>query len=613
MRPRRLGVTVCFVTILVAGSFLGSSFSAGSVVEAGPTTPSLLYDGTPSAGDVTLPPFTPFTVDVADESTMQLTFWLTGDCTGPFSQTHIFSVRGDEHSVTGDGTNWSFRAYLAADPSVVGPCLAIHFSAAAPTLTPIPSPTPFPTATPTMAPVPLLYVNGVPQTSDITLPSGAAITFTTDPTSAIHFWDGANCVGSPAGSTLMHSYGQGFTSANIFSLRAFEQNNLSNAGVCVNLTWAAAPTSTPTNAPTATATPVPVLTINGSTDSPITVSASGYFNVEFSGIGAVDLYEDGSCNVIRGELGTNPWVEPVANFASDGEAVSFRGFTFGGGTPLTDCRVVNVVDPTVTPTVEPSPTPSDTPTLMPTSTATDTPSDTPTLMPTDTATSIPTDTVTLEPTNTTVPTIEPTSTAIAATSTTEPSPTMATSTATTIPTMAPTTAETGSAAVTLTTGDGGTIPDGAQVCVGTDCQTVGAGVSSAAVSGPTITFGNLDPGTYPVTVTNAAPYQDATGSVDVVAGETASFSIDLQLVPPTQAAASPVVTQTIAPNQPTAPAAAGGPSGGSSGGNTAPPVKSLPNTGSGQTSDNLNLLLLLGAISLVLVFGSLGWRRQRGQ
>jgi hypothetical protein len=145
---------------------------------------------------------------------------------------------------------------------------------------------------------------------------------------------------------------------------------------------------------------------------------------------------------------------------------------------------------------------------------------------------------------------------------------------------------------------------------------VGASVNSAAASGTTLTFASLDPGTYPVTVANASPYQDATGSVDVVAGETAQVSIDLQVVAPTPPAnASPVVTQTAPSAPPTSVSttAPSGPSGGTSGGSAAPAVKALPNTGSGQSSEDPGLFLLLGAISLILAAGSLGWRRRRGR
>ncbi|HEU0164398.1 MAG TPA: hypothetical protein VFQ54_05085, partial [Thermomicrobiales bacterium] len=171
-----------------------------------------------------------------------------------------------------------------------------------------------------------------------------------------------------------------------------------------------------------------------------------------------------------------------------------------------------------------------------------TPTTTPTLEPTETATTAPT----VEPSATTTATIESTATSIATTTPTvgateTPGTVSPTTSASVTPTMEmtaePTTEPTGtgSAAVTLSSSDGGAIPDDAIVCVGDACQSVGSGASAAAVSGTTLSFDALAPGTYPVTVTGAAPYADATASVTIVAGSTSEVAITLQLtVAPTQ-------------------------------------------------------------------------------
>ena len=209
-----------------------------------------------------------------------------------------------------------------------------------------------------------------------------------------------------------------------------------------------------------------------------------------------------------------------------------------------------------------------------------------------------------------MPTTVPSLTVVPSTVTTVPT---VADTATTVPTSVPTgTAETaGAAAVILTTSDGGDVPDTTQVCVGTVCQTVGAGASAAAVSPTTLTFSDLAPGTYPVTVTNDAPYADAASTVTVTAGETAQITITLEAAAaPTTIAtrpgnATPVTTVTVVPTQgtgggvvvPTSPPTSGGgvaPSkpNASSGGTT---VKALPNTGAGDhggSSTSLVMLLL---------------------
>ncbi|HEU0166122.1 MAG TPA: Ig-like domain-containing protein [Thermomicrobiales bacterium] len=300
--------------------------------------------------------------------------------------------------------------------------------------------------------------------------------------------------------------------------------------------------------------------------------------------------------------------------------------------------------PTDTPTLVPTATPSDTPTsiptetLVPTDTATAVPTSTATNtpVPTDTATTIPTDTPTVVPTNTStaVPTttVAPTSTTVSATL----SPSMTNVAATDVPTgtnVPPTEVPTGTAgttgsvALTLTTDDGGPVPDGAIVCVGNQCQTVGAEVSSAAVSATTLTFASLDPGTYLLTVTNAAPYADAAGSVTVTSDGTAQVTVTLETVAaPTTVAtqpgnATPVTTVTVVPTQgsgggvviPTSPPTSG--VGGLTPSNPNAPtggmtVKALPNTGSGQGASSTSLVMLLLAVLAVGVAGAFAWRRR---
>jgi hypothetical protein len=142
-----------------------------------------------------------------------------------------------------------------------------------------------------------------------------------------------------------------------------------------------------------------------------------------------------------------------------------------------------------------------------------------------------------------------------------------------------------------------------------------------------LTFSDLDPGTYPVTVTNAAPYADATSSVLVPAGETAQVTITLEAVAaPTMIAtnpgnATPVTTVTVVPTQdsggggvvvPTNAPASGGvvPSkpNASSGGTT---VKALPNTGVGDHgASSTSLVMLLLAMLAVGAAGAFAWRRR---
>jgi cell division septation protein DedD len=250
------------------------------------------------------------------------------------------------------------------------------------------------------------------------------------------------------------------------------------------------------------------------------------------------------------------------------------------------------------------PTPTATATLTPTETPTATATSVSTETPTATSTSVPTETPTA--TSTSVPTAT-------ATSTTAPTAT-ATATSTTAPTA---TAVVTGANITLVTSDGGAIPDNGQICIGDTCQSTGtpagsASVSAAAVSGSTYSFTGLAAGTYPVTVTGVAPYADFTGTITITAGEITNQTITLSLIPVTATAAptntaqaSPVVSPTTAPGQPTATSAPAKP------GPTVA-VKSLPNTGQGSSGGTTSFALLFFSLaSLLLVVVAIGTRRRR--
>jgi LPXTG-motif cell wall-anchored protein len=320
---------------------------------------------------------------------------------------------------------------------------------------------------------------------------------------------------------------------------------------------------------------------------------------------------------------------PVPTLYPSGLAADVGGI----GVAVADESIVSAPSPTAT--LEPTATPSDTPTLVPTETTTPTattlPTNTPTTVPTDTPTASPTGmpTSTTVPTATTVPTSIPTSTTapsptVVPSSTVAPSPTPLSPTSTMVrptPTVAMptgTVVATGSVELTVSTADGGAVPDDTTVCVGTTCQRVGAGASAAAISPATLTFSDLAPGTYGATVTNAAPYQDAASSVTVTADETTSREIVLQMaavtVAPTEpGAATPIATGTTVPANPpsggngsgVAPSQPHAPSGGAN-------VTSLPNTGAGSGSSSTSLLFLLLAMATVLGAGLLSWRRRRG-
>jgi len=113
---------------------------------------------------------------------------------------------------------------------------------------------------------------------------------------------------------------------------------------------------------------------------------------------------------------------------------------------------------------------------------------------------------------------------------------------------------TGDVSLTLTTEDGGDIPTGTRIQIGNVVYEVVDGdiapVSAADItSGTTVTLSGIAPGEQPITITNAAPYQDATSSVEVVAGETSDSALTLQLAPTPTATATPEPSATTEPTE----------------------------------------------------------------
>jgi hypothetical protein len=183
---------------------------------------------------------------------------------------------------------------------------------------------------------------------------------------------------------------------------------------------------------------------------------------------------------------------------------------------------------------------------------------------------------------------------------------------------------TGTVNLTVQTVDGGSIPSGTIITIGGVSYVVPAAASASVgaadlTNGTVIPFADVAAGQQPVAVTNADPYDDYNGTVDVVAGSTIDDTIVLQLaaattptppitpvptattapgvtattttVPgttPTVGQATPVATSTViaAPTKP--------------GGGVA--VKSLPNTGQGAVTigDGWELLTLLAAAFTLL-------------
>jgi len=485
------------------------------------------------------------------------------------------------------------------------------------------------------------------------------------------------------------------------------------------------PTATNTPEPTATDAPTGILTVNGSTDLTVTVSAADDITIVAEDVPYVEFFRNGSCSgssagywpVETTYSQTNP-ASDWSWYWEDENAFSFWGTTFPStGPAVTACHAIVITSaatetptatatstptetPTATPTNTPEPTSTATPTNTPEPTATYTPTATPTDVPptaTYTPTATPTDvpptatytpaatptdvppTATYTPTETPEPTAtftevptetptptatnvpptdtftpEPTATETAPTETVTPEPSatavpsetpapfpsetsVPAPTATEVPTEVPAVS---GAIVVLDTGDGAEIPDGALVCVADQCQSVGASaVSAAAASGTSLTFDNLAPGTYVVTLTNAAPYADATGSVTVPEDGYGELRLTLTIAQiPTEVPAEPTATVPGAatpiatdPAEPTVPAPAptepgsgpaptspptnGGSNGGVSsagGGNAAgPSVSALPNTGTGTTSSSTPSWAILTGALLIVAIAGIGWRRRR--
>ncbi|MGB3307634.1 MAG: hypothetical protein WBA63_15720 [Thermomicrobiales bacterium] len=182
---------------------------------------------------------------------------------------------------------------------------------------------------------------------------------------------------------------------------------------------------------------------------------------------------------------------------------------------------------------------------------------------------------------------------------------------------------TGTVNLTVTTSDGGAIPTGTIITIGGVSYVVSdlGEVSAAdAASGTVFVFTDVPAGMQPITVTNAAPYADATGEVEVEAGSTVDAAIVLQrtVEPSPTVTPSPTVSPTSAPAEPTAtaqptqapaqPTAVPHKPGGKS------TISALPNTGQGTaTQDGMNTALLALAAALLLagVAGIVGVRTRR--
>ena len=196
----------------------------------------------------------------------------------------------------------------------------------------------------------------------------------------------------------------------------------------------------------------------------------------------------------------------------------------------------------------------------------------------------------------------------------------------------------GTAEITLTTSDGNPIPTGATVCLDDRCELADDILASAIDSGSTVVFDNVIPGSYPLSVTNTAPYLDATGSVIVPPGGTGQAAILLVLpaptVTPTASATAtstttpsptasststftPTATATLAPDRGTIPprlatatptvtaTSTAAPSGGSE------HITQLPSTGTGESGDHTTwLALALGVLLLCLSWFGAFWNRR---
>jgi hypothetical protein len=363
-----------------------------------------------------------------------------------------------------------------------------------------------------------------------------------------------------------------------------------------------------------------VLDVNGSA-GPVSVVTGDTYSVNLSGFpgGSVvrlrEFAANGDCS--SSTTGINVEVDDngtygMGAYAQSAGVVSYQA-TFAEG--VTNCVRVNIAEaptPTATPTMAATatPTPIPVPTLEPTSTPTPTPTPTtepsatptPTLEPTSTPspaptleptptptvessatpspTPTPTDESTLTPTPSPTPTLEPSSTP-----THEPTstPTIApTATGTAQPT-ATTIPQTGSVYVTITTSDGGAVPDAAVVCVGAQCSTLDGQISVRAFVNPAdLTFEDVPMGQIEVDVTGVAPYLEQRFSIEIRPGVVNELAIALE-----RAAPAPTATGTASTPTPAATASPG-----------KSEISGLPNTGTAgpRTSDKLETWLLLIAL-----------------
>jgi hypothetical protein len=200
-------------------------------------------------------------------------------------------------------------------------------------------------------------------------------------------------------------------------------------------------------------------------------------------------------------------------------------------------------------------------------------------------------------------------------------------------------AQAGDAEITLSTVNGGDIPTGAGVCLGDHCELADDIVAAAIASGSKVVFEDVIPGTYVITVQNAAPYVDATGEITITDGETATAEITLQLpaatvtptttvtptvtpttttviptIDPTRSATSeptatsrgetggvipraPGATATVDPNATSIATATTGPNAAPGG------VSQLPATGSGASGGGWTWSLMLVALGFVVISG----------
>ena len=199
---------------------------------------------------------------------------------------------------------------------------------------------------------------------------------------------------------------------------------------------------------------------------------------------------------------------------------------------------------------------------------------------------------------------------------------------------------TGSILLTVNTSDGGDIPAGTTFVLGgvTFVATSGDVSTADLASGTVVPFADVPEGPQTLTVTNADPYQDYTGQVTVVAGQTTDASITLILAQepeaptptPTQPSESGIPTPTAPTTQPTSPqnpvipgrtpvpgdsqpgdgtsggnAGNGGTTGGGSG------VTALPSTGQQPAGTSESPWLLLGLVTLLAAVALGGARRMQ--